>query len=84
MISTYSGENVNPLPSFRGEPLDVRLRGVTAEQTAEAVYAALAPPASEPERDFRVSVVCVFIRDLEKEVFERCVINRHERIKNHG
>ena len=84
MISTYSGENTNPLPCFKGEPLDVQLQGVTAAQTAEAVYAALAPPASEPSRDFRVSVACVFIRDLEHEVFERCVINRHERTDNDG
>lgn len=79
MISTYSGENVNPLPSFRGEPLDVELKGVTAKQTAEAVYAALAP--EDPEKDFRVAVACAFIQDLEHEVLERCVVNRHERME---
>ncbi len=77
MIATYTGENTDPLPSFRGEPRDVDLTGVTARKTAETVHAALGPEPSD--RDFRVATVCVFIRDLEHEVFEKAVINRHER-----
>jgi hypothetical protein len=80
MISTYSGENVNPLPSFQGEPLDLRLGEVTAGKTAEAVYQAMAP--ANPEDDFRVATVCVFLHELQVDVFEKAVINRHER-KDH-
>jgi IMP cyclohydrolase len=82
MISTYTGVNQNPLPAFEGEPLDVILRGITARDTAHAVYEALAP-TDDPALDFRVAVVCVFIRDLEREVFEKAIINRHERT-NHA
>ena len=76
MISTYTGENASPLPSFRGEPLDLNLSGVTAQKTAEAVYEAMAP--SDPKDDFRVATACVFLHDLQTDVFEKAVINRHD------
>ena len=81
MISTYTGINQNPLSAFEGEPLDVAVRGLTARDTVHAVYEALAP--ADPALDFRVAVVCVFIRDLERGVFEKAIINRHER-NNHA
>jgi len=80
MISTYSGENVTPLPSFQGEPLDLRLGEVTAGKTAEAVYEAMAPANSED--DFRVATVCVYLHELQVDTYEKAVINRHER-KDH-
>ncbi len=81
MISTYSGINQNPLPAFEGEPLDLTLRGLTARDTVQAVYEALSP-GDDPALDFRVSVVCVMIRDLEREVFEKAIINRNERTEH--
>ncbi len=77
MISTYMGQNVNPLPSFQGEPLDICLRHVTAQKAAEEVYAAMAP--ADPEHDFRVATACVYLHDLQRDVFEKAVINRHDR-----
>jgi IMP cyclohydrolase len=76
MISTYSGENRNPLPSFQGDPEDVRLNYDTAEDTAEAVYLALAPKKQAP--DFRVAVVCVFFGKEVSTKFNISVINRSE------
>ncbi len=67
LISTYSGKNQNPLPSFEGEPLDVKLEGNTPKDIAEAVYGALNP-------DFRVAVACAFING--KEIVHH-IINRH-------
>ena len=81
MISTYSGENVNPLPSFQGEPRDLWLGQTTAAQTAEAVFAALAP--ADSEEDFRVATVCVYLHELRDDVFQKAVINRHES-REHG
>ncbi len=80
MISTYSGENRDPLPSFSGEPENIRLIFDTAEETAEAVYDSLRPP--KQERDFRVSVVCVFLRDQTTSGFNISVINRSEKREN--
>jgi IMP cyclohydrolase len=77
MICTYTGENVNPLPSFQGEPQDLRFRGVTARQNAEEAYAAMAP--ADPKLDFRVAAACVFLHDLQRDVFEKAVINRRDR-----
>jgi IMP cyclohydrolase len=76
MISTYSGENRNPLPSFRGDPEDVPLNFDTAEDTAEAVYLALAP--KKHDLDFRVAVVCVFSGKEVSTEFNISVINRSE------
>jgi len=77
MISTYTGENVNPLPSFRGEPIELELAGTSARATAEAVYAALGPKAGGP--DFRVAVACAFAPSADLAPFDLALINRHER-----
>ncbi len=80
MISTYSGENRDPLPSFEGDPEDVPLVYGTAAETAAAVDMALSAP--KPVNDFRVAVVCVFLRDLTTAEFDISVINRSESKKN--
>ena len=64
LISTYTGVNAKPLPSFVGEPLDVRLQCENSEEIAHRVWEALNP-------DYRVSVVCVSVRE------QAYVINRH-------
>jgi IMP cyclohydrolase len=79
MITTYNGENIEPLPSFRGEPLEVGIQGLKAERVAEAVYQALNP--KKPGKDFRVAVACMFSRDLAQNEFEAYIINRYERVK---
>lgn len=76
MILTYSGANRDPLPSFNGEPQDVRLICDTAEETAKAVYSALRP--EKQQKDFRVAVVCVFAREQTTTDFSMSVINRSE------
>ena len=43
LLPTYAGANQDPLPAFKGAPLDVRLAWTTARETAEAVYTALKP-----------------------------------------
>jgi IMP cyclohydrolase len=74
LISTYAGDNVDPLPSFRGEPLWVQLEGRRAQEQAGAIYNSLAP--RDPQNDFRVAVAVVFshLRTSEMEV---SIINRH-------
>jgi len=79
LITTYSGKNIDPLPSFIGPPAECVLDWATAEDTAEAVYAAL---AGKDRGDFRVAVACVFASDLEKDNHTLFIINRHERILN--
>ncbi|HLD88741.1 MAG TPA: IMP cyclohydrolase [Candidatus Nanoarchaeia archaeon] len=67
-ISTYDGINQDPLQSFEGEPLEVKLPGKTPEQTAHAVYEALAP--EQGKLDLRVGVVCVYFKkERISEVF---------------
>ena len=80
MISTYSGKNREPLPSFEGEPEDVSMIYGTAEETAEAVDFALR--AHKPDRDFRVAVVCGFFREKTLTELDISVINRSERKQN--
>jgi IMP cyclohydrolase len=78
MVSTYSGENRDPLPSFCGDPEDVLLNDETAAKTSEAVYSALAP--KERGRDLRVSVACIFFTLGTTSDFKISVINRSENI----
>jgi len=75
LVSTYQGENRDPLPAFAGEPLEVSLPAGGARETAEAAYAALAPRPGNP--DFRVAVACY--RDRGASGPEVHIINRHER-----
>jgi IMP cyclohydrolase len=77
MIMTYTGENKDPLPSYKGEPQDVEIRGSTPQELADWVYESLAP--QEKGRDFRVSVACVFGIDMSSNKFDSHIINRAER-----
>ena len=58
MVSTYTGVNVNPLPSFAGEPVALELPFANAREAAEGLYEALAPVAGE--NDFRVAAAAAF------------------------
>ncbi len=58
LIATYTGVNQNPLPSFEGEPVDVEIPWLTADEAVGAFYELLGPEKSEP--DFRVSAAVVF------------------------
>jgi len=75
LVSTYQGENRDPLPAFAGEPLEVSLPAGGARETAEAAYAALGPRPGNP--DFRVAVACYRYRGTAGP--EVHIINRHER-----
>ncbi len=79
MISTYTGENKDPLPSFKKSPEDVYLSKSSAEDMAEAVYQAL-KPNEETQRDFRVAVACVY-RDMNSHNDTLSIINRIDRNK---
>lgn len=83
MIMTYRGENMDPLPPFKGEPITVELEGTSSKQVAESVYRALAP--GQGENDLRVSVACVFVGEKGRSKFDTHIINRTERMKEgHG
>ena len=59
-ISTYSGENTNPLPSFVGKPREIILRKSTPNQLCEEIFATL-------NNEFRVATACVmFNKNLNK------------------
>ncbi|MDO8740889.1 MAG: IMP cyclohydrolase [Candidatus Woesearchaeota archaeon] len=80
LIATYSGKNIDPLPSFAGGPLDVGLEGKTIDETAKEVYDALAPleirGMEDPAKDFRVGVAVVYSNRKTSEnkisIINRC------------
>jgi IMP cyclohydrolase len=78
MIMTYEGKNKDPLPSFKGEPLDVKIEGSTPCEVADAVYGSLAP--EKEGLDFRVAAACVFWSDTLSHKYETHIINRIERM----
>ncbi len=57
-ISTYTGENKDPLPPFAGNPVQIKVGGNSAREIAEQVYDAFAP--QEGAKDFRVSVASAY------------------------
>ncbi len=79
MITTYSGENREPLQAFGGEPLDLELQEKTAKKMAEAVYEVLRP--KDLGKDFRVAVACVFTRNLDLNEYDYWIINKQERME---
>lgn len=79
MISTYTGDNKDPLPSFSGFPEDVFLKETSAEDMAAAVYEAMKP--KEPHKDFRVAVACVYSDPMVNKPYTFSIINRSERDK---
>ena len=58
LIATYTGENITPLPSFSGEPLDVDIPYGTAEEAVRALYETLRP--AEGKADYRVAAAAVY------------------------
>ncbi len=77
MISTYTGVNTDPLPSFEGEPLDLELEEKNEASTAEGIYDALKPEGNRP--DFRVALACVFCDRKKVNMYKIHLINRKER-----
>jgi len=77
LISTYAGDNREPLAAFEGEPLEIKFDEATPEATAEAAFAALRP-AGRAE-DFRVALACVFARRSNPNEFRLVIVNRWER-----
>jgi IMP cyclohydrolase len=76
LIATYAGREENPLPSFPGEPVDIRTGLATARETAEAVYQDLKPEI--PARDYRVAVACISALRTNLRNYDVHIINRRE------
>jgi IMP cyclohydrolase len=76
MIMTYEGVNLDPLPSYSGEPLDLEIIASSPQEVAEDVYKALEP--EDTEKDFRVAVASVFSPDMVSKKFHIHIINRCE------
>ncbi|MGB9893248.1 MAG: hypothetical protein ACPLRA_02460 [Candidatus Saccharicenans sp.] len=74
LIMTYMGINIDPVPSFFGEPISVEISGSTAEEVASQVYESLKPAPGKS--DFRVGIACLRISIAENEIQEIKIINR--------
>ncbi|MEK6801028.1 MAG: IMP cyclohydrolase [Nanoarchaeota archaeon] len=73
LISTYTGVNQDPLPSFSGSPLPIRIVGNSTEDIAQRFYSAL---ERTDGKDFRVSVAAVSAgREYQ---YTKTIINRHK------
>ncbi len=76
MISTYAGENRDPLPPFTEEPVEVEIQAQRADEMAKIIYDALGPETGK--EDFRVSVACVYFADDNTDLNEIFTINRNK------
>lgn len=73
-ISTYTGEDIKPTPSYKGEPVKVLLAHKNPEDAARALYNSLAPKNDSP--DYRVGVLAVFKKSGQDP--RASIINRIE------
>ena len=71
-VSTYSGENIKPTPSFNHDPILIQIDFKTVEEAAQQVYNYFAP--TEGEKDLRVSVIAIEA-DLKLEEKRVAIIN---------
>lgn len=76
LITTYAGQEENPLPSSPGESITVEIGEGTARETAEAVDLALKP--ARPEKDYRVAVACISALRTNLRNYDVHIINRRE------
>ncbi|MDO8459682.1 MAG: IMP cyclohydrolase [Nanoarchaeota archaeon] len=80
-ISTYSGKNDSPPPSFVGDPIIAKIPGDNLVQTAYRIYNSLAPErareAAKGRGDFRVSVACLYYNPFKLKV-SISIVNRKE------
>jgi len=77
LISTYEGENTDPLPSFSGEPIEIEIPTTNVNETAHYIYHSLGPSVNQP--DYRVSLACIFSLKSKLHQIEYSIINQHER-----
>jgi len=78
LLSTYSGKEESPLPSFQGEPLVVEMeRLLSPDKAAEIIYNSLAPPTPD-EPDYRVACLSLFVPINNFSDHQLVVINRNE------
>ncbi len=73
LLATYTGKNVDPLPSFQGEPFDMILEEACAQELAADVYHSLEP--RNKEDDFRVAVCAVYFSPVKRKQ-DVAIINR--------
>ncbi len=66
LISTYSGINSNPLPSFSGEPKTVEINGRNPKETNDAIFDSLNP-------EFRVAVATMYVNSDDVQTSLRSI-----------
>jgi hypothetical protein len=73
MITTYKGGNENPLLSFTGNPIEIGITSMSAEQICQSLYDAIGPK----NRNYRISAAVMLLRNKKQVDVAR--INRSDR-----
>ncbi len=76
LIATYAGREDNPLPPFRGDPLNIEIAEETPAAMAGALFESLGPRANG--RDYRVAAACVYASGADLQHCEVQIINRKD------
>lgn len=76
LVMTYMGINIDPLPSFFGEPVFLEILGNSADEVANQVFNSLEP--APDKKDFRVAVACLRASATAGDVQEIKIINKNK------
>mgnify|MGYP001609875212 FL=1 len=69
LLTTYTGENIEPLPSFTSEPVLSSIKCLrTVAQTADAIYGAL-------NSNYRIAVAAIHVDPQNGKIVDRHIIN---------
>ncbi|HRD01130.1 MAG TPA: IMP cyclohydrolase [Candidatus Saccharicenans sp.] len=74
LIMTYMGINIDPVPSFFGEPAYLEIDESRADELANSLYESLKPPAGK--KDLRVAVAVLIASASNLEIQQIKIINR--------
>lgn len=79
-VTTYDGENINPLPAFNRNPIGFEMAWQSPREAAEELYhKILADTGKKFDKDFRVAVSAAFYNPNQSErKLNTFQVNRHD------
>ncbi|MDD8019639.1 MAG: IMP cyclohydrolase [Acidobacteriota bacterium] len=76
LLMTYMGVNIDPVPSYFGEPASLEISESRVDELVSSIYESLEPAPGK--KDLRVAVACLIASATGLEIQQIKIINRKE------